>query len=190
LTGSVGPSDGDGPPIVLHGSLLAIVNAYLSPVALIALAVWVGVTRRLTIATIVIGALGSLLAFVALFDMPLRTEFSREGITRVCAVRRHRIPWSRVTGLERAPSRATRRDPRDPERLRRPGGMVARIGRRRYLLANRCEGALEYDRLVVAVRNWDDVVTVRARRPPLTTPPTHLYRRRTGRSSTVDDADR
>ena len=169
-------------PIVLHGSLLAIVNAYVSPVALIALAVWVGLTRQLTVATIAIGGLGSLLAFVALFDMPLRTEFSRAGITRVCALRRHHIPWDRVTGLERTPSRVSHRGTPDPQRPRRPGGLVARIGRRRYMLTNRCEGALEYDRLVVALREWDDVVIVRARRPPLTTAPTTMYRRKTNGS--------
>lgn len=177
--------DGGHPPIILHGSLPVILNAYLSPVALIVLAVWVALTRRPSVAALVIGAIGCLLAFVALFDMPLRTEFSSGGITRVCALRRHHIPWSRVIGIERAPTRSAMRYARRPDQGGKPGGLVARVGRRRYMLVNRPEGALQYDRLVVAVRSWDDVVVVRARRPPATTVPTDLHRRGGG----GDDAD-
>jgi len=109
--------------------------------------------------------------------MPLHTVFVPAGVVRVCALRRHRLAWTTITAIERVPRRLARRD-HDRARPRRPGGLVARIGRRRYLLCNRSEGALEFDALTRMVSSWDDAVVLRAARPPQDTAPTGLYRRR------------
>jgi hypothetical protein len=166
-------------PVVLRSSIRGILNAFLSPAVLLALATWVLLTGRPSWFTWFVGLLGAVLAVISIVDFPLRTAFGPEGVTRLCAARRHHLDWSEVVAIERAMGPRSLLPTRQGERrsFTRPGGLVARVGRRRYLLVDRVEGAAEYDALADAVKRWDDVVVVRASRPPADTPPTTLYRR-------------
>ncbi|HLF42418.1 MAG TPA: hypothetical protein VJA46_02690 [Acidimicrobiia bacterium] len=58
------------------------------------------------------------------------------------------------------------------------GGLVAVVGRRRYLLVNQVEGPGEYDELAAAVKKWSAATLLRAARPPESASPSYLYRRR------------
>jgi len=165
-----------GDPVVLYSSLPGVLNGYVSPVLLILLSAWAGWTRGPTLLSTGIGAVGVAFVAIALFDMPLHTVFGREGVVRVCALRRHHLAWTSITAIERVPKRMPLR--RVEGRPRRPGGLVAVIGKRKYLLCNRPEGAFEFDALQASVRQWDDAVAIRAGRPPETTVPTNLHRRR------------
>lgn len=130
---------------------------------------------------------GLALAAVSLLDYPRHTHFGPDGIARACFLRRHHLPWSSVTALERAAASrlAMRRSllaggQHDREaRTSRYGGLVARgHGKRRYLLADRVESRAEYDRLARLVAQWAPEVQVRAARPPESAAPSDLYRRR------------
>ncbi len=134
----------------------------------------------MTATVLVIGVVGAFLALVVMMDFPIRAEFRPEGIVRICPARHQLLEWERVVAIERAPGR-TRVVPKrgvETGAFRRPAGLAALVGKRRYLLTDRVEGALEYDRLVAAVKVFDEHVIVRAKRPPLDTAPTDLYRRK------------
>jgi hypothetical protein len=176
----------DGPErVVIHASLRGLLTAATTPIALIALggaAVAAGGFRLLP-AALLVGGIG--LALVVLFDLPRRTVFDRGGLTRVCWLRRQRLPWDRIVALERTrPSSVSvarnamqREDgPRDP---RVSGGLVARgSGRRRWLLSDQVEARSEHDRLRALLDEVPSAVALRAPRPHESAPPTDLYRRR------------
>lgn len=167
-------------PVVLYSSRRGVATAVFSPAVLLAISVGTAITRPVTASVVVIGAIGVALAVVVAWDYPLRSEFTEFGIVRVCPLRRQHLPWDRVVAIERAPGRARIRPKRDSEvgAFRVPSGLVARVGRRRYLLTDQSEGAFEYDQLAAAIKTFDDVVMLRATRPPLTALPTTFSRRR------------
>lgn len=107
---------------------------------------------------------GVVAALVVAVDQPLRCEFDRAGIVRVCPLRRQRLDWDDIVALER---------------LRRGGGLVARLGSgRRIVLVDRREGHAEHRRLRDLVEEVAPGLAVSADEPALDARPTDLYRRR------------
>jgi hypothetical protein len=172
-------------PITIYSSWGGLISAAFTPLVLLLLGGYtvdrVG-TRPLPIVVTVAGAI---LALVVLLDYPRRSQFSASGVERICLLRRHLIPWDRISAIQRT------RPERPPRRLRPStvnadwtpgprglGGLVAAVGRRRYLLVNQVEGPGEYDELVAALKNWSVPTPLRAARPPESAPPSYLYRRR------------
>ena len=102
-------------------------------------------------------ALGSLLLLTVLLDRPRRTEFTAEGIRRVCPLRSSTLPWSRIVAVER-----TR-----PMRPRRgaTGGLVARTRRGRWLLSDIPEDPRVHDALVLLMAAAAPHVRLLAVRP-------------------------
>lgn len=107
---------------------------------------------------------GVLAALVVAYDQPLRCEFAPDGIVRVCPLRRQHLDWDDIVALER---------------LRRGGGLVARLASgRRIVLVDRREGHAEHQRLRALVAEAAPGLAVSADEPPLDARPTDLYRRR------------
>jgi hypothetical protein len=171
--------------VVIHASLRGLTTAAFTPVALTALggaAVASGGGRAVPVVVLLVG-LG--LGVLVLLDLPRRAIFDRDGITRVCWLRRQRVPWDRIVAIERTrPStvsvarNAMRREDATEE-LRISGGLVARgRGKRRWLLTDQVESRDEHDRLRALLDALARPVALRAARPHQTAPPTDLYRRR------------
>ena len=184
-------------PLVLHSSRLRLALSWSTPVALTALGVY-GLTERVWALTIGVTAVGLLTAVVVLLDLPLRAEFDAEGVTRVCPLRRERLPWTGIVAIERVHVRrrsfgggsgmmgaltgAGVEEDDGPPRARPSQGLVARTGPRRVsLLTDRRESFAEFDELRALLR--DEATLLRATPPPEdSTPagrgPTALHRRR------------
>ncbi len=164
------------PPLVLHSSAWRLVLQWTTPLVLLALGT-TGLTAGLRPIPVTLTLLGLVAAGVVLLDLPLRSEFTEEGVTRVCALRRQHLPWSRVVAVERAsglPSRPDADGKRKPPSATR--GLVARTGPRRvHLLVDRRESHAEYDAIRQLLR--DRATQLRAGEPPLEAAPAGRGRR-------------
>lgn len=175
--------DADAPSVVVHTSLRGVAGAVLSPLALLAIGVGSLAVVGAAPVPVALAVLGAGLAGVGLLDYPRHTVFSPDGVTRVCMARRHHLPWSRLVAIERTrPTTAsTVRNlvghGQEPAQV--SGGLVARgPGRRRWLLTDRIESNLEYDRLRSLLTRLEVPTVLRAPRPHDGVPPTDLYRPR------------
>lgn len=156
-------------PVVLHSSLARLVLAASTPVLLLSLGIF-GLTLRVWLPTLLLTALGAVAALIVLLDVPLWSEFDADGVTRVCALRRQRLPWSRVVALERLRGRPQVRGRDDGPRVRLHQGLAARTGPRRVsMLVDRRESRLEFDAIKALLR--DRATTMRASPPPLEATP-------------------
>lgn len=172
----------NGTTIVLHSSAWRLGLQLLTPPVLL----WLGVTglgAGVRPFPLVLAVLGLGAAVVVLFDLPVRSEFTAEGVTRVCVLRRQSLPWSQVVAVERASGMPSR--PGEDGKPKPPGssrGLVARTGPRRvHLLVDRRESHAEYEAIRTLLR--DRGTQLRARQPPLESAPagrgpSALHRRR------------
>lgn len=127
--------------------------------------------------------IGGGLGAITLLDYPRRVEFGPTGITRVCLLRRHDLPWSDVRALQRARgsllSYVRLRNMGDaPTAPRVPsGGLVARgSSGRRWLLCDRIESQPEFDAIKRVCTEHGSHVVISAARPSATSPPTTALR--------------
>ena len=161
--------------LTLHSSWRGLVASYLGASILFAAGVAAVVSSSgATGAWIVVG-IGALLVVGVTFDVPISTEFDREGVTRRPLLRRHRLAWDDVGQLTRArPGIAA------AARNLNPGGLTAKVGRRRYLLVDQCESRAEFDALVEMLADASDVdIGVDdLLAPPQGIDPTWTYRRK------------
>jgi hypothetical protein len=105
-------------------------------------------------------------------DYPVAARFDRDGVTRRALLRRHRIEWERVGQLTRArPGIAA------AARNLNPGGLTAKVGRRRYLLVDQCESRPEFEALMRVFAGRDDLGLDDLIVPPDGVDPTWTYRR-------------
>lgn len=104
--------------------------------------------------------------FVAvLFTQPVWTRVDRDGMTRRCPLRTQHIDWAEIDAFDR---------------LRRSGGMVARLASGRHVVVcDRMEGHGEHHTLQEVVDRYQEAVAVPAA-PELDQRPTSLYRRPEG----------
>ncbi len=151
---------------------------------------------------------GSALTAVVLWDFPLHTVIGPEGVARRCLLRTERIEWSRIRSIARPGkssdfaggrqplgARGKKGQPSmpGPDVVTAPGsgsggkrssrtknGLVAEIGKRPFMLADRIESGPEYDALAASLKVWAPNVILRATRPRDGLPPTWLYKRRKG----------
>lgn len=169
--------------MTVHSSVRGTVLAFLASAALLALGVAAIVSGGPHIVPVLLVVAGVGAAAVALLDLPRRAEFDREGITRVCWLRRQHLPWHRLVAIERtrpttASVVANSLDRRDGVPMRVSGGLVARgAKRRRWLLTDQVESQAEHDRIVRLLQSVASPVAMRAARPHPGAVPTDLYRR-------------
>lgn len=172
--------------LVIHSSLRGWFSAALSPTVLLLLG---GVAvdgvgfRPVPAALLLIGAV---LAIVVLTDLPRHSRFTPDGVVRVCLLRTHRLPWSRLVAIERTRPNTMNLvrnlAERDREARQASGGLIAQgPGRRRWLLTDNLESRAEHDELARFIDRHEIPVPLRAPRPHADAPPTHLYRRRRDR---------
>ncbi len=169
--------------LVIHSSLRGWLAAIFSPAALLLLgaAGVIGVGLRPIPTTLLL--LGSGLAGVVLLDLPRYSVFSRRGITRVCPLRRHFLPWHDIVAIERTRPHTTTMLRNAVDRgIGEPqisGGLTARgRGRRKWLLADNLESREEHRSLRAVLDDLEVPVMLRAPAPHADAPPTYLYRRR------------
>jgi len=105
-------------------------------------------------------------------DYPVAARFDRDGVTRRALLRRHRIEWDRIGQMTRArPGVAA------AARNLKPGGLTAKVGRRRYLLVDQCESRPEFDELMRTLGGRADIGLDDLIVPPDGVDPTWTYRR-------------
>lgn len=176
------PSVPSEPDLCLYTSWRGLLGAWFTPIVLLGLggaALWEGGWRGFPALLLVMGAA---LSAVALLDYPYRVTVSATGIARHTVLRDQVLRWDGLVALERTRPATTTVMRNMTERgsdLQVSGGLVARgPGRRRWLLTDRVESRLEYDRLDALLRDLGAPVELGAARPHAEATPTFLYRRR------------
>lgn len=122
---------------------------------------------------VVVLVLGAVFLLTVLFDYPVASRFTPDFVERRAMLRRQTIAWERVDQLTRA------RPALLGLRNLKPGGLTAKVARRRYLLVDQCEAIAEFDRLGDVLADRYVELGVDEMIPPHTeTDPTWTYRRR------------
>lgn len=172
--------------LTLYPSLRGLLAVLLTPHLLILLGAW-GLTGGANTVAIGMIAFGAVTAGVGLYSYPRHVVLSPDGIEVVSVLRRRRLPWTQVRGIERTrPSAGRRLRGRPADGSEVPGGrggprggLLARgPGRRHWMLTDQVESSDEYDRLCAIVAAAPGRPRMAAARPDDAVPPTWLYRRR------------
>ena len=159
-------------PVTLHTSWRGIVTGCLGAALLFAAGVLVvGSVGFRVLPTVLLLAGVAAVAIVTL-DHPIAVTFDADGLTRRMLLRRHRMPWSAIDQLSRS-------RPGLVAGVRRMshGGLVAVVGRRRYMLVDRCESPDEFAALERLLDPVDVSILEHVPRPHASAQPTWLYRR-------------
>ncbi len=161
--------------ITLHSTWTGIVLSTLGAVLLVVFAVVAAAQGAAWWIVAGLGVAGVAAVAVVALDLPVATTFDRDGLERRAMLRRQRVPWSRVSRLERHRVGVvrTRRDSVG-------GGLVAVIAKRRHSLVDTMENEIEFDdlRRVLGPDLVERLGVERLTRPPRDRSPTWLYRRR------------
>ena len=169
----------DQESVTLHSSWRVVAGGYLAPVVLLAV-VALGWSRGggspALIAVVVVAVV---LLAVLLFDYPVSSTFTRSGVERRMPLRRHRIEWVDVRQLTRTSGRllSTARLSSDPAARRNRGGLVAVVGRKRYLLVDQPESRDEFAAVNEVLAHEASGLIDHDLEPPEGIPPTFVYRR-------------
>lgn len=169
---------GSGQGLTLHSSWWGITSGMVSSSVLVALGGWGVLSVGFNWIPTVLLAVGVLLLAVVVFDLPVASRVTLEGIERRALARRHHLRWDGIRALSRG---------RPAMRLRNrqldPGPLVAVVGRRRYMVIDQTESLEEYQQLIALLTHLerhDDIELLLA--PPERRPPTWTYRRSRWRS--------
>jgi hypothetical protein len=166
-----------GPPtgasITLHSSWRGIVLNSLGALIVLAVGIWGLAGGGLNVISSIVFVAGVILVGVVLFDYPVAATFSADGVVRRMMLRRQNMDWSRIDQLSR-----TRPKMLSSFRKLAHGGLIAVVGRRRYLLVDHCESRDEYNEVERLVgERADEIGLWEVPRPAKGTNPTWLYRR-------------
>jgi len=167
-----GPAADDS--ITLHSSWRGIALSFLGAGAVFAVGITAVIGSGWTVVPTVVFVVGVLLLVGVGFDYPIATTFTHDRIERRALLRRQAIEWSRVRQLTR-----TRPGFLAAQRKLHIGGLVAVIGRRRYLLVDQVESGAEFNRLdaIVSGGDGEDALST-VIRPDDAVQPTWTYRRK------------
>lgn len=109
--------------VVVDTSLGFVLLSLIGPLLLVALAVfWLAGGAPWWVWPVLLFAVA--IFGVVLFDMPVSSAFAADGVTRRTPLRDHVLSWDQIDSL------GVTRNGRKP-------GLVAQVGRRKYLLAER-----------------------------------------------------
>ncbi|MEO1060292.1 MAG: hypothetical protein AAFZ07_02655 [Actinomycetota bacterium] len=157
--------------VVLHSSWRGRFFSLVPPALLFGGGIW-GYSQGGRLVAVILIVLGGVMLGIGLFDYPWRTIIGPDGIERRCLLRTERLGWRRVTAVARPRSTKT------VQRVAGKAGLVAEVGKRRYLLSNRCESGFEYEAIQRVIDRSGGRVLLRASEPPDEVAPTWMYQRR------------
>lgn len=169
-----GAADVDGPSITLHSSWRGITLSLVGALAVLLVGALAVSGNGFVVLPTLILAIGTLMVCAVVFDYPVASTFTPDGVHRRAMLRTHHIAWERVDQLTRARPSLT-----SGLRHLKPGGLTAKVGRRRYLLVDQCESVSEFDELSEVLDDrfaelaMDEMIV-----PPESTDPTWTYRRK------------
>ncbi|WP_395154438.1 hypothetical protein [Ilumatobacter sp.] len=167
-------ADGPSGSVTLHSSWKSLVLSFLGALAVFGVGLASTINTEGAVIPIIILVLGVVFLTSVLFDSPVASTFTTDGVQRRPLLRRHFIAWDRVGQLTR-----TRPSIAGALKGLTPGGMAVKVGRRRYLLVDQCEALREFQELVELLENRyvtlgiDEMV-----QPPEAIDPTWTYRRK------------
>ena len=160
-------------PITLHSSWRGLLSSLIGAL-LITAAGTTGVLLagvRVLPTIFLVAGVGFLM--VVMFDYPVASTFSEEGIRRRMPLRAQRFSWDEIAQFTRVRPGITR-----GLRGLEHGGLAVLVGRRRYLLLDQPESPDEFDQLYrLAGERVADLGLTGRIRPSDRTNPTWLYRR-------------
>jgi hypothetical protein len=167
------PSGAQRDVVTLHSSWTGIVAAFTGAAIIAAFAAALIARNGVTVVNGVFALVVLALLAVVALDLPIASEFRPDGVLRRALLRHQWIEWDDVTRLGRLRVGVLR-----TVMSRRGGGLVADINGRNYVLVDRMESAMEFDRLrQVLGERAASLVTTADMRPPEGRSPTWLYRR-------------
>jgi len=166
-----------GPPpddsVTFHSSWRGIIFNAAGALLVLAAGVWAVFGGGVNVISSIVLLIGLGLVAVVLFDYPIASTFSADGVVRRTMLRHQHIAWDRIDQLSR-----TRPKLLSSFRKLAHGGLVAVMGRRRYLLVDHCESQdefKEFERIIVD--RADEIGLDEVPRPAEGTAPTWVYRR-------------
>ena len=165
-----------GPPsddsITLHSSWRGIVLNFSGALLVLAAGLWAVAGGGVNVISVIILLMGAALVAVVLFDYPVASTFSADGVVRRTMLRHQHIDWGRIDQLSR-----TRPKLLASFRKIGHGGLVAVIGKRRYLLVDHCESRDEFKELErITGDRAEEIGLDEVPRPAKGTAPTWVHR--------------
>lgn len=158
--------------VTLHSSWRGILGVYAGATIVLTIGVVAVVGGGWRVFSAVVLAIGLLVALGATGDFPIASTFTAEGVDRHTLLRRQHLAWDKVSQLSRARTGIV-----SGIRQSSLGGLVAVVGRRKYLLVDQGESGPEFDRLVTVVGDREEALHLDVlRRPAEDAAPTWLYR--------------
>jgi hypothetical protein len=164
------PPDGS---VTLHSSWRGIILNASGALIVLAVGMYSVSSGGVNVISVIILLMGMALVAVVLSDYPIASSFSADGIVRRMMLRHQHIDWDRIDQLSR-----TRPKLLASFRKIGHGGLVAVIGKRRYLLVDHCESRDEFKEIErITEDRADEIGLDEVPRPTKGTAPTWVYRR-------------
>lgn len=168
-------SSNGGWAVVLHSTWTGIVVTVLGTIIFAAFAISLLAFNGPGIVTVGLLLLAIVGVVVVFFDMPVAASFDAEGVTRHTPLRRQRLLWSDLNGVDRMRSGIIR-----TRKQGRGGGLVAKAGQRSYALTDALESWIEFDEIRdrLGHERAEQLGFVDRIRPAIDRTPTWTYRRK------------
>lgn len=165
---------GDGPcSVTLHSSWIGIIGAYVGAGLMVAFAGALLTYNGPSVVPVIASVIAVVFLVVVLVDLPIASEFRRDGVVRRALARHQFVAWDDVTRLGRLRTGLVRTITR-----RRTGGLVAERRRRSYFLVDRMESQPEFDQIRRVLGPWADALSLTYDlRPADGRNPTWMHRR-------------
>lgn len=167
---SAGPVEAS---VTLHSSWKGIVLSLVGALLVFVFGLSLTLTSGGEAIPIAVLLLGTLFLATMLFDYPVASTFTADSVCRRALLRHHTIHWDKVDQLTRS------RPGLSGMRSLTPGGLAAKVGRRRYLLVDQSESLGEFEALGEVLKARYVTLGVDEMIPPhVEVDPTWTYRRR------------
>lgn len=158
--------------VTLHSSWSGITANAFGATLVLAGGIFAVVASGWDVMPIFFLVLGVVFVGVVTLDYPVASTFTADGVVRHMMLRRQRLSWTRIGQLSR-----TRPGLTSGFRKVAHGGLVAVIGRKRYLLVDHCESADEFRAVEELLDEVGAELLEPVPRPREDVEPTWLYRR-------------
>jgi len=162
-----------GDSVTLHSTWKGVILGGFGAVIMFVFGLGVTLSSGGGVIPIALLCLGVLFLGSVFFDYPVASRFTVDGVERRALLRHHKISWDRVEQITRT------RPAIAGVRKLMPGGLVVKVGRRRYLLVDQCESISEFDALCTLLDERSEALGLdELVLPESETDPTWTYRRK------------